>query len=319
MLFRTVLIVSILIVVTVAGILVSESRFDIRLDAVEPSTAFVGQDITLTGKGFEPAETLVVLFDGVRAAPMQATPGAIRVKVPDSARSGVVAVQSGTRRSNTRYIEIIRDASRSGAMVGMGMEGMPPGHPTVGGAEKARGVRTSSAPGKVENAADQEAMMGGQMTAHVFYPKKERVPAKDFSLSDLQGNPRNLSDYKGKMLVLNFWATWCPPCMEEIPSLERLTTSAEKQQEDLAVLAVSVDKSAADIEKALPNLKLNVALDPEGKVAESYGTKKFPETYIIDRQGEIVAKFIGARNWDSPVFQNYLKMMIQGKDPMSGE
>ena len=180
-------------------------------------------------------------------------------------------------------------------------------------------VKTSSAPGKVDAAADKEAMMGGQMTAHVFYPKKERQRAKPFELKDPKGTLRKLEDYKGKVLVLNFWATWCPPCMEEVPSLERLTQSAEGQKDDLVVLAVSVDKSAADIEKALPNLKLNVALDPEGTVAEQYGTTKFPETYIIDRQGEIVAKFIGARNWDSPVFQNYLRMIIAGNDPMSGE
>ena len=119
MLFRTLLILAILVVVTVAGVFVTNGRFELRLDRVEPSTAFVGQEITLTGSGFVASEAVAVFFNGVQARPSAVAAGAIRVQVPDTARSGVVAIQTAKARSNTRYIEIVHDATRTGPMANM--------------------------------------------------------------------------------------------------------------------------------------------------------------------------------------------------------
>jgi len=131
-------------------------------------------------------------------------------------------------------------------------------------------------------------------------------PAPDFSFT-LNGQPERLSSLRGKIVVLNFWATWCPPCRDELPSLNRL--EAKLAPAGGTVLGISADVDEATYTKFLeqhhvsfPNYR-----DPSKRIAESYGTYGYPETYIIDRQGRIARKIIGPQDWSSPDIVNYLE------------
>jgi len=134
-------------------------------------------------------------------------------------------------------------------------------------------------------------------------------PASDFSFQ-LDGKPARLADLRGKVVVLNFWATWCPPCVEEMPSLNRLNQQVRPQ--GVIVLGVSVDEDPAAYEKFLRdnNITFPTYRDPSRKIAERYGTFMYPETYIIDRRGRIARKIIGAQRWDQPDHFAYLQTLL---------
>lgn len=132
---------------------------------------------------------------------------------------------------------------------------------------------------------------------------QDQQPAPDFELTDLQGKKQRLSQYRGKVILLNFWATWCPPCVEELPSLVKLAATVNPNE--LAVITVSVDENAQVIKDFMSRTKQNLSvlpvwLDPTKKIPESFGTTKFPETFLIDPQGKIRYKFIYKRDWISP-------------------
>ncbi len=125
--------------------------------------------------------------------------------------------------------------------------------------------------------------------------------APEFSLPSLDGKQVSLSDFRGKVVLVHFWATWCPPCVEELPVLDRLFRSG--MGGDFEILAVSVDEGGAPAVAAFMkqhNLTLPVLLDPGAPVSHSYGTFKFPETYILDRKGIVRYKVIGAADWSNP-------------------
>lgn len=125
--------------------------------------------------------------------------------------------------------------------------------------------------------------------------------APEFRLQAMDGRLVSLSDFQGKVVMLHFWATWCPPCVEELPTLDKLSRAVVDK--DFQLLAVSVDEGgAAAVTAFLERKGLNIPalLDPEREVAGRYGTFKFPETYIIDRQGMVRAKVIGPRDWSDP-------------------
>jgi peroxiredoxin len=140
---------------------------------------------------------------------------------------------------------------------------------------------------------------------------REGDAAPDFRLQALDGRSVSLSELRGKVVLLHFWATWCPPCVEEIPSLDRLYRS--QLRDGLAVLAVSVDEGGASAVKAFlerNGLTLPVLLNPDRSVAAGYGTFKFPETYLVDRNGIVQYKIIGAANWDNPAAVKVIKDLL---------
>jgi cytochrome c biogenesis protein CcmG/thiol:disulfide interchange protein DsbE len=134
-------------------------------------------------------------------------------------------------------------------------------------------------------------------------------PAVDFPLT-LAGKSEHLSDLKGKVVVLNFWATWCPPCVEETPSLNRLQKYIDSRGG--MVLGVSVDEDGAAYEKFLKDQSVVFPTyrDTSKKSAADYGTSLYPETYIIDRHGKIARKIVGAQQWDSAEMLQYFDAIL---------
>ena len=131
-------------------------------------------------------------------------------------------------------------------------------------------------------------------------PVKTGDDAPDFTLPALEGSRISLRDPGSHVIVVNFWATWCPPCVEETPSLERF--AEEMQAYGVRVIGVSVDEDEAALRKFVSEAQLSfpIARDPERTVATRYGTSKFPETYIVDSEGRIAEKLIGPINWQDP-------------------
>ena len=125
-------------------------------------------------------------------------------------------------------------------------------------------------------------------------------PAFSFKLPARGGGEIDLSSLRGKTVLVNFWATWCPPCREEMPSLWRLAQSFDPQS--FEVVTVSVDDGWEPVEKflAAPRTPYRVALDEGAKVSRTYGTTKYPESYLLDRDGKLRLKFVGPRNWTDP-------------------
>jgi peroxiredoxin len=122
----------------------------------------------------------------------------------------------------------------------------------------------------------------------------------EIALPDLQGRTFRLSETHDRVVLVNFWASWCPPCVEEMPSLERLHNTLEDK--GLSVVAISVDDSRDVIERFREEhgLSFTILHDEGAKVAHRFQTFKFPETYVIDRQGRLVWKIIGPRDWIAP-------------------
>lgn len=127
---------------------------------------------------------------------------------------------------------------------------------------------------------------------------REGDRAPEFTLQTTEGKVVSLSSLRGKVVMVHFWATWCPPCVEEIPTLDRFYRAFFGK--DFELLAVSVDEGGApDVTSFMQRNKLTlpVFLNPDRSIANLFGTFKFPETYIIDRQGIVRYKAIGARDW----------------------
>jgi cytochrome c biogenesis protein CcmG/thiol:disulfide interchange protein DsbE len=138
--------------------------------------------------------------------------------------------------------------------------------------------------------------------------------AQDFPL-EISGKPEHLTDFRGKVVVLNFWATWCPPCVEETPSLNRLQKYIEPR--NAVILGIAADEDPAAVEKFLheQGVVFLTYRDPGTKdnhspIAATYGTSMYPETYVIDRHGKIARKFIGLQQWDSPDMLAYFDSIL---------
>ncbi|MBZ5572220.1 MAG: TlpA family protein disulfide reductase [Acidobacteriia bacterium] len=139
-------------------------------------------------------------------------------------------------------------------------------------------------------------------------PPRIGTEAPDFIVQDADRKVE-LREFHGKVVVLNFWATWCPPCVDEMPSLVQL--QQRFKDKDLTVVGVSVDADGDAYHKFLADHKIDflTVRDPDQKSNNLYGTFKFPETYIIDRKGIVRRKFIGPVDWNQREIVDYLSKL----------
>lgn len=133
-------------------------------------------------------------------------------------------------------------------------------------------------------------------------------PAKEFTVTD-SDHTVSLNQYRGQIVLVNFWATWCPPCVEELPSL--MTLQDRMKGRGIVVVGVSIDVDGDAYHRFLKLHGINFVTvrDPEQKVAGMYGTSGWPETYVIDRQGVMRRKFVGPVDWNAPDIVDFLNKL----------
>ena len=139
-------------------------------------------------------------------------------------------------------------------------------------------------------------------------------PAPDFALQDLNGKTLRLSNFRGKVVLLNIWATWCAPCREEMPSMEAL--SHRLAGKDFTVLAVSQDEDGLKAVKPFVQqfgLTFPVLIDSRGEVGQMFGITGYPETFIIDKEGKVLAHYIGFHDWTDGNTQADLQRLIAAR------
>jgi thiol-disulfide isomerase/thioredoxin len=129
-----------------------------------------------------------------------------------------------------------------------------------------------------------------------FDPK---IEAQNFILPDLNGSKVSLADHRGKIVFLNFWATWCPPCRAEMPSMEKLYSKFKDN--DFTILAVNLGENEKQVRAFKESYKLNfpILLDADSSLGSIYGAISIPTTYLIDREGYIMGGALGPRDWAS--------------------
>ncbi len=135
--------------------------------------------------------------------------------------------------------------------------------------------------------------------------------APSFSLKDAQGKKLDLEDLKGSVVIVHFWATWCPPCLEELPELLEFAKkfSSEHSGAPIKWLFVSLDKKWTDAHRVFPEKEktdqILSVIDPDMSVSDKFGSYQFPETYVLNKRQQIVAKWVGPQTWDSKVQQAF--------------
>lgn len=146
-------------------------------------------------------------------------------------------------------------------------------------------------------------------------PIATKPPASDFILPDTDGRRVQLSNFRGKVVVLNFWATWCPPCREEMPSMQTLWESLKGQDFELLAVNVGEDEDLvfAFRHELSTTLTIPILLDENSEVAQRYPIRGLPTTYIIDKQGRIVYQAIGGRDWLAPGIVDTIQALIKEK------
>ncbi len=155
---------------------------------------------------------------------------------------------------------------------------------------------------------------GGKGREQGVKPAAVGAEAPEFRLPTPDGRLVGLTDYRGKVVMVHFWATWCPPCVEEIPALERLYDMFKGR--DFEILAVNIDEGSVGVVTSFlqkNGVSFPVLLDPQRAVPTLYGTFKFPESYIVDRQGVVRDKIIGPLDWTAPENVAALDRMLQDR------
>jgi peroxiredoxin len=155
----------------------------------------------------------------------------------------------------------------------------------------------------------------GALVAVVYFGIRERIveagdAAPDFTITTDSGRAISRANFGGKVLVLNFWATWCQPCVEEVPSLSEFQKTFAGS--GVVVLGISVDKDEAAYRAFVKRMNpaFLTARDPQTQINADYGTFKYPETYIINQQGKVVQKIIGPTNWMDERMVGYVKTLL---------
>jgi peroxiredoxin len=140
-----------------------------------------------------------------------------------------------------------------------------------------------------------------------FHTEFRQAPS--FELKDAKGQTHHLDDFKGQVVLLHFWASWCPPCLGEIPQI--LALAHEYEGRPLKVVTVSLDEKWPDAQKVLADPGPMVSLiDPKTTVSEQYGSFQFPETYLINGKQQIITKWIGPQDWKNENLHKLLEALL---------
>jgi thiol-disulfide isomerase/thioredoxin len=148
--------------------------------------------------------------------------------------------------------------------------------------------------------------------SHSLTPAAAGTPAPPIRLKDIEGRFHDLAALKGKVVLVNFWATWCPPCRREMPSMDRL--ARKLAGEDFVVLAVDVGEDADTVEAFLSQLDgghaFPILLDTRGRTLQAWGGGGQPTTYLVDRQGRIAYTAVGGREFDHPEIERTVRELL---------
>ncbi len=144
------------------------------------------------------------------------------------------------------------------------------------------------------------------------FPIKIGLHAPDFTFPDIHEKMTSLSDYRGKVVLVNIWATWCPPCVDEMPSMEKLYQKLKGEK--FEILAVSVDSSGLRV--VTPFVKTHqltfpVLIDSAGTIGTAYGTTGIPESFIVNKEGILIKKIVGPLDWIQPEVLRFFHELIQ--------
>ena len=147
-------------------------------------------------------------------------------------------------------------------------------------------------------------------------PMTPRGAFSSLALRDLDGKAHTLADYKGKVVLINFWATWCPPCRAEMPSLERL--KQRMAGKPFVILAVDMAESDAQIQAFLkqmntPKIDFTILKDPNGKALKAWKVFVFPTSFVLDGKGQLRYSLLGSTEWDAPNTVKQIETLLPNK------
>ncbi|MDF1567008.1 MAG: TlpA disulfide reductase family protein [Spirochaetaceae bacterium] len=157
---------------------------------------------------------------------------------------------------------------------------------------------------------DAQTVVEERLTAEGFAIAPERPEAPDFTLKTLGGEERSLSSYQGSVVFLNFWATWCGPCRVEMPSMDRLYQGIDDDR--FEIVAVDLQEDRKTVEEFAEELGFTfpILLDEKGIAGSMYGISGIPTTFLIDKNGGLVARLVGSREWDTKDFRETIGMLM---------
>lgn len=149
--------------------------------------------------------------------------------------------------------------------------------------------------------------------SHTLTTLKPAKAAKNFTLPDLDGKPHKLSDYRGKVVLINFWATWCPPCRREMPSMEHLQQKFKDQP--FVILAVNQQEDPDQVfvftGQLEPSPTFPILMDRNSTVSNAWGVLGLPASFIVDQQGRVVYRAMGGRDFDHPAMEQTLRELLK--------
>ena len=146
--------------------------------------------------------------------------------------------------------------------------------------------------------------------AGLSYMGNRGILAPDISVKTMEGKPVKLSEFRGKVVLLNFWATWCPPCRAEMPSIE--TLYQRYKSTDFQILAISVQEELPVVKTFLAqnSYSFPIGLDPSGEAAQLYGIRGIPTTFIIDQKGTLQGALVGGKDWTIPPVYDLIDALL---------
>ena len=159
------------------------------------------------------------------------------------------------------------------------------------------------------------ALAADEAPKQILIEVAKQPPAPDFALVDLDGRKHRLSEMRGKVVLVNFWATWCPPCRREMPSIERLSHALK--QADFRILAVNVAETPDDVFSFTSTLDpmptFPIVFDRDSKALKAWPVRGLPTTFVVDKKGRIVFRAVGGREFDDPAILAQLRTLLEAQ------